>query len=57
MITRLAPLAGFIEQLSVVRTVTAVDPAFPAIGVGTTGPFIVQCTVVAAQGEWLCQLP
>jgi len=55
VVTRQAPVGVGIERLSVVRTVTAVDPAFPAIGVGTTGPFIVECTVVQAQGEWNCQ--
>lgn len=58
VVTRLAPTGSGgtrTEKLSVVRTVTAVDPGFPAIGVGTTGPFLVDCTVNPAQGEWVCQ--
>lgn len=54
VVTRLAPLAGFVERLSIVRTVvTQVDPAYP---VGTSAPIVVNCSVIASQGEWGCQV-
>lgn len=47
IVTRLAPVGVGVERLSVLRTIAGVtDPA----------PSIVECTVVQAQGEWLCQL-